>query len=302
MEGRIKMDLALLVQITGIMLATAIPVVVLIFTLRSSRKIQAESNNLQNALKWQEVIATDISRERQNITEAYNQIERLLFLGAALRPSARELDAYIGQVNEMFVLFRQSINNVRFNTSIYTAPKQCEGCTLCDIKLKGDLVRCAVQLRTTFIAIDAEISESINFLTISLNLARESLEQISLKSNLEQLNINSNALISRMDDSRDREEISKLKANIEKNILEIGSIDSIIDKNFESTKENNDLARAKINTVYIKMKPALDEAIFSYFTTYNQFSKQGTWFVQKNGKPNRICRKFFNDTQQEVSQ
>jgi len=292
----------LIVQLIGIAFATLIPLLILIFTLKSNKKTQIKNNNIQIALTWQNSVSTEINKAHQSVTEAYNNIDKLLILCASLKPQGRDMGKYIEQVNEIYILFRQSMNNVKYNTDIYTVSIMCEGCTLCDIKTYGDLAKATIRLQTVFISIDEEVCESINLLSVALDSASETIDIIERRSTTQNIVDNYRSMISLSEskhyiDDKLKQDVLYYNAQMNKEISEIEKFDNIISSKMDVTKQKNEIARNKINDIYIKHKPQLDEAIFSYFAMYKRFAKQGVLYIQKNGRPNNMCKKITDEVE-----
>jgi len=268
----------LIVQSAGIILATAVPLVVLIFTLGSNRKSQEKNSNIQNSLLTKENIDKEIDRTRNAVTAAYNQIEELLFIASTMKPRSSDIQKYIEKVERIYVLFRQSINGLRFNTGIYRNRKFCEGCTLCDIRLTGDLAKATNILQDVIIGIDREVSSAFSHLQEALDEVAASYDLIKLRSNIAEQDRNYDSLLKNLEDARNRtyhsesevnkldDEIASVTARRIENEIEFKKVDADLSTLMDKVGGLNAKGRDKINDIIIRSKPQLDNAIFEYFT------------------------------------
>jgi len=300
------MERDILVQLLGIVLASAIPIVVLILTLRSNRKAQTKNSNMQNSLLAKESIGKEIDRAKQTITEAYNQLEELLFITSTLKPRSKDIQQYIDKVNKIYVLFRQSINTLRFNTEIYRRRKWCEGCTLCEIKIYGDLAKATSILQEIIVDIDREVSNAFSFLTVALESAADSHDLISKQNTLMELDRNYKSMIGNLEDllrrvfdeneaqRLDNEIASALASKLE-NEKEIKGAEGQLDILMKNIGDNNTQARTKINDVLMKNKPQLDNAIVEYFDIYKEYSRQVSTYISEKGSIDGKCKKIYDD-------
>jgi hypothetical protein len=145
---------------------------------------------MQNAILVKENITKEIDRKKQASTVAYNQLEELLFITTSLKPRARDIQPYIDKIDKNYVLFRQSINSMRFTTDIYQSRKWYEGCTLCEIKIYGDLVKTMTRLQDLIFEIDGEVTNAFTLLSAALDGAADSHELITKQKPMRELDIN----------------------------------------------------------------------------------------------------------------
>ena len=292
----------LIVQSAGIILATAVPLVVLIFTLKNNRKSQDKNSNMQNSLLAKENINKEIDRTRNAVTTAYNQMDEFLFITSTMKPRRGEMQRYIDKTERIFVLFRQSINGLRFNTEIYRRQGLCEGCTLCDVKLYGDLSKATSKLQEVIIGIDREVSSAFSYLQEALEGAATSHDLIKLQNTAAELDRNYISKLDTLDELRSRAlhegephrldaEIASLTARKTENEVEFKKAESDLTALMDKIGELNTKGREKINDVIIKNKPQLDIAISEYFDIFREYARQYSNFILENGKPSNRCKK-----------
>jgi len=298
------MERELLIQLAGIILATTVPLVVLILTLRSNRKAQEKNSNIQNSLLAKGNINKEINRTRNSVTAAYNQMDEFLFITSTMKPRSGDIQRYIDKVERIYILFRQSINGMRFNTEIYRRQGLCEGCTLCDIKLTGDLSKATSKLQEVIIGIDREVSGAFSYLQEALEGAATSYDLIKLQNNTAELDRHYNSQLDTLDEMRRRtyyneSEINKLDdeaasvtARKTENEAEFKKVERDLATLMDKIGKLNAKGRDKINDVIIKSKPQLDTAISEYFDLYREYARQYSNFILLNGKPDIKCKKL----------
>jgi len=290
------------IQLVGIVLASAIPIIVLIFTLRSNRKAQEKSNNMQNSLLAKENINKEIDRTRNAVTTAYNQMDEFLFITSTMKPRRGEMQRYIDKTERIFVLFRQSINGLRFNTEIYRRQGLCEGCALCDVKLYGDLSKATSKLQEVIIGIDREVSGAFYYLQEALEGAATSHDLIKLQNTTAELDRSYISKLDTLDELRSRAshdgesrmldaEIASITARKTENEIEFKKAENDLTALMDKIGELNTKGREKINDVIIKNKPQLDIAISEYFDIFREYARQYSNFILENGKPSNRCKK-----------
>ena len=297
------MENNLLIQILRTAVAAFIPIVVLIFTLWSNRKSQEKNNNIQNSFLIKESFLKEIDRTKQIITEAYNQLEELLFVTHNLKPRNMDIESYIDKLNKNYVLFRQSINGIKFTTRIYQSRKWCEGCTLCEIKIQGDLAKALTKLQEIIFAIDSEVTYAFSLLIEALDGLADSHKSIKTMQKNKELSDSYKSLIKSLENLQygpyDEAEKNRLSHEIvEKSTAkmeidrEIERVEKQLDVDGKNIGEKNLQARTKIIEVITKYKPQLDSAISDYFFIFNEYARQYSEHIRNGGTLNRHCKKY----------
>ncbi|MCL2520264.1 MAG: hypothetical protein FWE37_04580 [Spirochaetaceae bacterium] len=280
----------ILIALFTALMVTGTAIIVLICTLRSNKKMQKANNNFQSSLIAERNITEKINREKQVITEAYNSLQEFLFIGERIKARNKEdFQSCVEQINKLYVLFRQSINNMRFNTNIYQDRKKCIGCTLGDIKMQGDLARAMKNLREIIIEIDKEISYAFSFLYLTLDDTSDTIELNRQQGNMGKI----------VKNYRRINELSKDDNEIQENIKEIDKLIPLIENTKEQVEnkikiiaENNTQARTKISDIISNNMPPLNKAIYEYFDIYHEYTRQVTEYIKHKGSISSNCKKY----------
>ena len=297
------MENVMIVHIVGVALASAIPIIVLIFTLKNNAKLQEKNTRMQRSFLARENLANEIRLSRQTMTSAYNQLEQLLFVIGNLNPRSGEFHKYIESANDIYVLFRQAINSLRFNTDFYQDRKWCDGCTLCEIKIYGDLVKAMTKLRETVIEIDQEVYYGFSLLTVALDSGHNLQKLIIEQRENRELSRNRESLHKMLLDSKNTSVDERRRAELDSEIIEnlackknddakIVELSAKIDNALKELGEKNIQARTKIDEVLTKNKPKLDIAIYDYFNIYKEYAKQLCLHIEKGGSFDYKCKKI----------
>jgi hypothetical protein len=291
-----------IIQAASVFLATAIPIIILAITLRHNKKAQEKNNNMQNSLLAKEGIDKAIERTRNAVTSAYNQLEEFLFITSYMKPNKNNVHLYKEKIEQIYVVFRKSINGLRFNTEIYRNRKYCEGCVLCDIRLTGDLVKATHKLQEIVVEIDREVSHAFNILVMNFEQAEDSINLVSNLSTLQELGRHHTAMLSNLEKmsklTTNESELNKITLEFNsisnqklENEKEISTIEQSIAEQMKVIGKRSTEAYHKINDVRIRNKPQLDSAIFEYFDIYREYAKQYSSYIMENGKPSTKCKK-----------
>lgn len=303
--------------IIGSLIAGMIAVVTFYCTLKNNNKNQneahelqiklnIENNYLQTSLKVEDNLNRIMEKERSVLANTYNQLENFLFTVANM---LYKNDDFIEMKNDFIRLygeFLSSINNIKFNSSIFDDRSLCENCEMCEIKTYGALAKVAMDIQKEIFIIDEECRIVLNHLVSALNVAAQSKQLFHEKSNLEQINMNTERLIAvkksqiinpigtlTPQEQTYYNEILAMLENIKRNNQRILEIDGLTGNNFKLIGDEINLAKSKAAQIDNKHKMQLYILIQKYFSIYNSYIKEFVFDVQMNGKKiNRGCAKF----------
>ncbi len=303
--------------IIGSLIAGMIAVVTFLCTLKNNNKNQneahelqtklnIENNHLQTSLKVEDNLNRIMEKERSVLENTYNQLENFLFTVANM---LYKNDDFIEMKNDFIRLygeFLSSINNIKFNSAIFDDRSLCENCNMCEIKIYGTLVKVAMDIQNEIFVIDEECRGVLDHLVSALNVAAQSKQLLDEKSNLEQININTERLIAvkksqithligelTSQEQTYYNEILAMLENINQNNLRISEIDVIKGNNLKFIDDELNLAKSKAAQVDNKLKVQLFLLIQKYFSIYNSYIKEVVYDVQMSGKKiNRGCAKL----------
>lgn len=269
-------------------------------------KLNIENHHLQTSLKVEDNLNREMEKERSVLANTYNQLENFLFTAANM---LYKNDDFIEMKNDFIRLygeFLSSINNIKFNSSIFADRSLCESCEMCEIKTYGVLVKVAMDIQKEIILIDEECRIVLGHLVPALNMAAQSKQLFDEKSNLEQINMNTERLIvvkklqiinsigaiTPQEQTYNNEILSMLE-NIKQNNQRILEIDGLTGNNLKLIGNEINLAKSKAAQIDNKQKMLLDTLIRKYFSIYNSYIKEVVYDVQMNGmKINRSCAKL----------
>lgn len=269
-------------------------------------KLNIENNHLQTSLKVEDNLHRILEKERSVLANTYNQLENFLFTVANM---LYKNDDFIEMKNDFIRLygaFLSSINNIKFNSSIFDDRSLCESCEMCEIKTYGALVKVAMDIQKEIILIDEECRIVLDHLVSALNMAAQSKQLFDEKSNLEQINMNTERLIAvkksqiinpigalTPQEQIYYNEILAMLENIKQNNQRILEIDGLTGNNLKLIGNEINLAKSKAAQIDNKQKMLLDTLIRKYFSIYNSYIKEVVYDVQMNGmKINRSCAKL----------
>ena len=292
--------------IIGSVIAGLIAIITFYFTIKNNNKNQKEAHNLQTSLKVEDNLNRKMESERSVLAVTYNQLENFLF---SVSNMSKQNDNYIDMKNDYLQLYKEvisSINNIKFNSEIFDDRSLCENCDMCEIKTYGSLVKSAADIQKEMLAIDKECRIVLGHLEAALNTAAQSKHLLDEKSNLQQININNEALMSikkaqivhsaenlTQQEQPYYHEILSISQNIEENNKRISEIDISVGNNLKTISEQSNLARDKAAQIDSNNKTRLYILIRKYFTIYSMYIRETVYVVQKNGKPsNSSCAKL----------
>lgn len=292
--------------IIGSVIAGLIAIITFYFTIKNNNKNQKEAHNLQTSLKVEDNLNRKMESERSVLAVTYNQLENFLF---SVSNMLKQNDNYIDMKNDYLQLYKEvisSINNIKFNSEIFDDRSLCENCDMCEIKTYGSLVKSAADIQKEMLAIDKECRIVLGHLEAALNTAAQSKQLLDEKSNLQQININNEALMSikkaqivhSAENLTQKEqtyyhEILSISQNIEENNKRISEIDISVGNNLKTISEQSNLARDKAAQIDSNNKTRLYILIRKYFNIYSMYIRETVYAVQKNGKPsNSSCAKL----------
>lgn len=269
-------------------------------------KLNIENNHLQTSLKVEDNLHRILEKERSVLANTYNQLENSLFTVANM---LYKNDDFIEMKNDFIRLygaFLSSINNIKFNSSIFDDRSLCESCEMCEIKTYGALVKVAMDIQKEIILIDEECRIVLDHLVSALNMAAQSKQLFDEKSNLEQINMNTERLIAvkksqiinpigalTPQEQIYYNEILAMLENIKQNNQRILEIDGLTGNNLKLIGDEINLAKSKAAQIDNKQKMQLYTLIQKYFSIYNSYIKEFVFDVQMSGKKiNKGCAKL----------
>lgn len=269
-------------------------------------KLNIENHHLQTSLKMEDNLNRIMEKERSVLANTYNQLENFLFTTANM---LYKNDDFIEMKNDFIRLygeFLSSINNIKFNSSIFDDRSLCESCEMCEIKIYGTLVKVAMDIQKEIIFIDEECRIALDHLVSALNMAAQSKQLFDEKSSLEQINMNTERLIAvkklqiinpmgalTPQEQTYYNEILSMLENIKQNNQRILEIHGLTENNLKLIGDEINLAKSKAAQIDNKQKMQLDTLIRKYFSIYNTYIKEVVYDVQMNGKKiNRSCAKL----------
>lgn len=269
-------------------------------------KLNIENNQLQTSLKVEDNLHRILEKERSVLANTYNQLENFLFTVANM---LYKNDDFIEMKNDFIRLygaFLSSINNIKFNSSIFDDRSLCENCEMCEIKTYGALVKVAMDIQKEIILINEECQIVLDHLVSALNMAAQSKQLFDEKSSLEQINLNTERLIAvkksqiinligalTPQEQTYYNEILSMLENIKQNNQRILEIDRLTGNNLKLIGDEINLAKSKAGQIDNKQKVQMDTLIRKYFSIYNTYIKEVVYDVQMNGKKiNRSCAKL----------
>lgn len=269
-------------------------------------KLNIENNHLQTSLKVEDNLHRILEKERSVLANTYNQLENFLFTVANM---LYKNDDFIEMKNDFIRLygaFLSSINNIKFNSSIFDDRSLCESCEMCEIKTYGALVKVAMDIQKEIILIDEECRIVLDHLVSALNMAAQSKQLFDEKSNLEQINMNTERLIAvkksqiinpigalTPQEQIYYNEILAMLENIKQNNQRILEIDGLTGNNLKLIGDEINLAKSKAAQIDNKQKMQLYTLIQRYFSIYNSYIKEFVFDVQMSGKKiNKGCAKL----------
>lgn len=269
-------------------------------------KLNIENNYLQTSLKMEDNLNRMMEKERSVLANTYNQLENFLFTVANM---LYKNDDFIQMKNDFIRLYGEffsSINNIKFNSSIFDDRSLCESCNMCEIKIYGALVKVAMDIQKEIILINEECRGVLDHLVSAFNMAAQSKQLFDEKSSLEQININTERLIAvkksqiinpiealTPQEQTYYNEILSMLENIKQSNQRILEIDSLTGNNLKLIGDEINLAKSKAGQIDNKQKMELETLIRKYFSIYNIYIKEVVYDVQMNGKKiNRSCVKL----------
>ena len=303
--------------IIGSLIAGMIAVVTFYCTLKNNNenqnkshdlqtKLNIENNYLQTSLKVEDNLNRKMEKEHSVLANTYNQLENFLFTVSNM---LYKNDDFIEMKNDFVRLygeFLSSINNIKFNSEIFDDRSVCENCEMCEIKTYGTLVKSAMDIQKEIFIIDEECRIVLDHLVSALNMAAQSKQLLNEKSNLQQININSERLIAiyksqiinpkealTLQEQTYYNEILSLQDNIKHNNQRISEIDDLTREKLQFIDDKINLAKSKAAQIDNKLKIQLYTLIRKYFSIYNSYIKEVVIDIQRSGKKiNRSCAKF----------
>lgn len=303
--------------IIGSLFTGMIALVTLWYTLKNSNKNQKEAhdlqtklnienNHLQTSIKVEDNLNRKMEKERSVLADTYNQLENFLFTVSNM---LYQNDNFIEMKNDFLRLYGEffsSINNIKFNSEIFDDRGLCENCAMCEMKTYGTLVKFAADIQKEIFAIDEECRIVLNHLVSALNIAAQSKQLIDEKSNLQQININNERLISikqsqiinqkealTPQEQTYYNEIFSILENVKQNNQRIAEIDVLTRNNLKVIGEEINQAQVKAAQIDNKLKIQLYYLIQKYFSIYNSYIKEVVFDIQMNGKKiNGGCAKL----------
>lgn len=269
-------------------------------------KLNIENNHLQTSLKVEDNLNRLMEKERSVLANTYNQLENFLFTVANMLYKNDDFIVVKNDFIRLYGEFLSSINNIKFNSSIFDDRSLCESCEMCEIKTYGALVKVAMDIQKEIFIIDEECRIVLDNLASALNMADQTKPLLDEKSNLQQFNmnyenqiavkksqvINTIGALTPQEQACNNEILSMLEY-IKQNNLRISEIDVLKGNNLKFIDDKLNLAKSKAAQIDNKQKMQLGTLIRKYFSIYNSYIKEVVYDVQMNGnKINRSCAKL----------
>lgn len=303
--------------IIGSLIAGIIAIITFYYTIRNNNrnqreahelqiKLNIENNNLQTSLKVQDNLTRKMETERSVLSATYNHLENFLY---SVSNMLNQNDNYIEMKNDYLRLYNEvlsSINNIRFNSEIFDDRRQCENCTMCEMKTYGTLVKSANDIQKAMTVIDEECRVVLGYLETALNTAAQSNQLVNERSLLRQLNIENERMIEikksqiknpidlyTQEEIKYNNEIISLTNDIVENDKRIAEIKDLLDGMPKIIEKQSSLAKNRAAQIDNKNKTQLYMLIRKYFTNYNLYIKEVVFSVENEGKkPNIGCAKL----------
>ncbi|MEZ3425474.1 MAG: hypothetical protein K1W39_17530 [Lachnospiraceae bacterium] len=292
-------------SILGALISGVITFVGLYITIKQGNENQSKALNLQSALQVENNLLHFLEKQKKNITESVNKLDKLLFTVQLLKiANVKDIPKERKNLINIFSDYRQAMNSIRFATNIYIDTSKCDGCTDCCIKSYGELSKRKTKLSECFYKIELNCNVMMQALQIVLDKSidiQQWIEQKTLYFNQKRLNEEGilkcrNSLSQNSNDIGIMEKIRQYETENIKLEEQIRVIDEQIQQAFNEIGEENKKARNEANNIHMRDRNELHNAIMQYFDIYNFYIEENKKFTLKNGILfNKKCKKYASD-------
>ncbi len=191
--------------------------VILSLTIQANNKQQIKSVNKQTSIQIEDNLRQKYINEKANFKEAYNALEIFLFNSKTFVIDSNQLSITLDKLNATYADYRKCINTLTITTGIYELQDKCIGCTLCHIKIYGEVIRELKELQI--------LVESIEELAGEVNTLQNSNFRIVLNShNMKQ------------DDNKIQTKVAKIEEQNEKITEKLNKLETLKLKLFNAIK------------------------------------------------------------------
>ena len=122
--------------------------VILILTIIANNKQQIKSINKQTSIQIENNLRQKYTTEKDYFKKAYNALEMFLFNSRTFVIDPNQLSITLDKLNATYADYRKCINTLTITTGIYELQDKCIGCTLCHIKIYGEVIRESKELQS----------------------------------------------------------------------------------------------------------------------------------------------------------
>lgn len=256
--------------ILGALISGVITFVGLYITIKQGNENQSKALNLQSALQVENNLLHFLEKQKKNITESVNKLDKLLFTVQLLRiANVKDIPEERKNLINIFSNYRQAMNAIRFVTNIYIDTSKCDGCTDCCIKSYGELSKRKTKLSECFYKIELNCNVMMQALQIVLDKSidvQQWIEQKTLYFNQKRLNEEGilqcrNSLSQNSNNIGITEKIRQYETENIKLEEQIRVIDEQIQQAFNEIGEENKKARNEANNIHMRDRNELHNAI-----------------------------------------
>lgn len=268
--------------------------IILFITILKDKEEQIKSINHQTSINIEQNLRDKYLKEKDTFIKAYSSLEVFLFSSRTLFPENNTLINTLDKLNENYANYRVSTNNLLMLTAIYQINERCIGCSLCDIKMYGEVVRELDKLK--ILVLDMEkLAGKVN-LTQNQNYRvayelKEIEEKIRITSSIIENNKKIIEIMSNTPNLMNESEIKKKYIENEQEIQGLSELQKDKQAKLDIMKEYSKFNNEKIDELdNIKLK--LFNQINSYFTVVNLYIDEYVVYIKKHGQKNKQCKKL----------
>lgn len=288
----------------GALIGGLFTMLALVFTINSSKETQKQISNLQSALHVENNMNNKYDTISSTIAESIGNLDGLLLFVQNVKPLINSCPSYRENLFALYTRFRQSINNVRYKTEIYNQYLSCEGCTLCDIPMYGDLVKAKSIVLTNLFEVDKLCTNMVYNFSEALSSSIDSTEKIKgVKLNNDFLISNQHLMVkiqSQMPlyeiNSTDwhalNQKLQEYQGQCQTINNEIAETNKQIKELTNIISEKNTSSRQMVEAIFSEHKLKLDNSIMTYLNLYKMYINQSFEFTNIKGSISKGCKKI----------
>ncbi len=267
-------------------------------TMNENNKQHINAINEQSAIQVENSLREKYSNEKKILNESYCSLEQYIYTSMNFCIDENNYSDIITKLNDNYSNYKKCVNTILIEMNILSLNELCIGCTLCENRLYGDLVRELKQIQLILKQID-DYTQKINYKqNIIFNLASDYQRKCK----------DENLMNNIINNLKTQQSLIKNSQGTEDNVLAQNIVSYINEIEKLRLEKKDIIQKISVERRYIDNKlNKLDKLKLDYFSEIKKYLeltsgyiKNEIKFVRKNGRMNNNYCKKLDITESET--